>query len=302
MRPAQLLAAVVTLSSLSAAWPWPPNVDDIKGVMDIENILYRRQNNNNNDQTSSSNTAKDTAKGTTDTASKTAAKTDNTDSASGTAAKTTGTAAATTGKSATTETASKTGKQTETGKSKGTATSKKTFGATAGYGGISMITPAATDQSSFYKIGDWVSFAWNYTSLSVTPKHINVLASCSKNQETYTLAANMSVEKTGMVYWDTGEYQKTATKSLIMETYTLIVYDADSSVSATAAPGYLSVADTFYFGMYLPQAYTPRSEWSCAGCSAGNPSLERQTLGFLFGSFAITVLSFTWFVIGAGVV
>ncbi|KAK7544303.1 uncharacterized protein J3D65DRAFT_609149 [Phyllosticta citribraziliensis] len=165
-----------------------------------------------------------------------------------------------------------------------------------------MITPAATDQSSFYKIGDWVSFAWNYTSLSVTPKHINVLASCSKNQETYTLASNMSVEKTGMIYWDTGEYQKTATKSLIMETYTLIVYDADSSISATAAPGYLGVADTFYFGMYLPQAYTPRSEWSCAGCSAGNPSLERQTLGFLFGSFAITVITFTWFVIGAGVV
>lgn len=122
-----------------------------------------------------------------------------------------------------------------------------------------MITPAATDQSSFYKIGDWVSFAWNYTSLSVTPKAINVLASCSKNQETYTLATNMSVEKTGMVYWDTGEYQKTATKSLIMETYTLVIYDADSSVSATAAPGYLSVADTFYFGMYLPQPYTPRS-------------------------------------------
>ncbi|KAK7552222.1 hypothetical protein IWX49DRAFT_608342 [Phyllosticta citricarpa] len=307
MRPAQLLAAVVTLSSLSAAWPWPPNVDDIKGVMGIENILYRRQN-NNNDQTSSSATAKETtdkAKATTDTAAKTAAKTDKTDkpdSASRTAAKTTGTAAATTGKSAATETASKTGKQTGTDKSKGTATSKKTFGPTAGFGGISMITPAATDQASFYKIGDWVSFAWNYTSLSVTPKHINVLASCSKNQETYTLASNMSVEKTGMVYWDTGEYQKTATKSLIMETYTLIVYDADSSISATAAPGYLSVADTFYFGMYLPQAYTPRSEWSCAGCSAGNPSLERQTMGFLLGTFAITVISFTWFVIGAGVV
>ncbi|KAK8195093.1 hypothetical protein HDK77DRAFT_424643 [Phyllosticta capitalensis] len=306
MRPAQLLAAALTLSSLSAAWPWPPNMDDIKGVIGIENILYRRQNNNNNDKSSSSSaTAKattDTAKATTDTASKTAAKTDKTDSASGTAAKTTGTAAATTGKSAATETASKTGKSTGTGKSKTKGSSKTTFGATAGYGGISMITPAATDQSSFYKIGDWVSFAWNYTSLSVTPKAINVLASCSKNQETYTLATNMSVEKTGMVYWDTGEYQKTATKSLIMETYTLVIYDADSSVSATAAPGYLSVADTFYFGMYLPQPYTPRSEWSCPGCSAGTTSMERQTLGFLFGTFAITVISFTWFVIGAGVV
>lgn len=50
MRPAQLLAAALTLSSLSAAWPWPPNMDDIKGVIGIENILYRRQNNNNNDK------------------------------------------------------------------------------------------------------------------------------------------------------------------------------------------------------------------------------------------------------------
>lgn len=121
-----------------------------------------------------------------------------------------------------------------------------------------MITPAATDSSQYYKIGDWVSFAWNYTSLSATPSAINVLASCSKNQETYTIAQNMSVSETNMVYWDTGDYQKTATKSLIQETYTLIVYDAGSSISATAAAGYLGVANTFQFAMYSPQPYTPR--------------------------------------------
>ena len=125
-------------------------------------------------------------------------------------------------------------------------------------GGISMITPAATDTSQYYKIGDWLSFAWNYTSLSATPSAINVLASCSLNSETYTLAQNLSVATTNMVYWDTGDYEKTATKSLVQATYTLIIYDAGSSISATAAAGYLGVANTFTFGMYRPQEYVPR--------------------------------------------
>lgn len=122
-----------------------------------------------------------------------------------------------------------------------------------------MITPAATDTSQYYKIGDWLSFAWNYTSLSVTPTAINVVASCSKNSEIYTIAGNLSVSETNKVFWDTGDYEKTATKSLLQETYTLIIYDAGSSISATSKPGYLGVANTFTFGMYRPQAYVPRS-------------------------------------------
>lgn len=43
MRPQQLLAAALTLSSLSAAWPWPPNMDDMKEVMGVEN-LFKREN------------------------------------------------------------------------------------------------------------------------------------------------------------------------------------------------------------------------------------------------------------------
>lgn len=296
MRPQQLLAAALTLSSLSAAWPWPPNVDDMKAVMGIENLfkrenwLYVRQDNNDNTSEckkicpprpppiplkhkktpANLRPASSAAAKTTDSKSDTASASNSEKTTAAETASKTGTdsAAATTGGSSNsgsgTNTASQTGKTTGSATGSGTKTSKKgskstSYDARLPAGGISMITPAATDSSQYYKIGDWVSFAWNYTSLSATPSAINVLASCSKNQETYTLAQNMSVHETNMVFWDTGEYQKTATKSLIQETYTLIVYDAGSSISATAAAGYLGVANTFQFAMYSPQPYTPRS-------------------------------------------
>ena len=40
---------------------------------------------------------------------------------------------------------------------------------------------------------------------------------------------------------------------------TLLIYDAESSVSATAKAGYLGVFNTFQFGMYTPQPYVPFS-------------------------------------------
>src|SRR5579862_8109686 len=50
-------------------------------------------------------------------------------------------------------------------------------------GGIMMITPSALAAPSYYKIGDFVTFAWNYTSLSVTPSAIDVVASCQRNEQ-----------------------------------------------------------------------------------------------------------------------
>lgn len=124
-------------------------------------------------------------------------------------------------------------------------------------GGISMITPAALSGAQYYKIGDWVTFGWNYTSLSVTPSAIDILASCSANQATYTLALNQTVEPTGRVLWDTGAYQKTATVPLLTQTYTLIIYDAaePAGVSATPRAGYLGAFNQYTFGMYSPQPY-----------------------------------------------
>jgi hypothetical protein len=111
----------------------------------------------------------------------------------------------------------------------------------------------------FYKIGEWVTFAWNYTSLKAPPSAVDVLASCSANQATYTLAVNQSVEATGMVLWDTKSYQENAHKEgktpLLTEKYTLIVYDAESSISAAPRAGYLGTSNQFTFAMYEPRPY-----------------------------------------------
>lgn len=165
-----------------------------------------------------------------------------------------------------------------------------------------MITPNALSSSSYYKIGNYVTFAWNYTSLSVTPSAVDILASCSANDYTYTLALNQSITAaTQAITWDTGAYQETATIPLLTETYTLIVYDAASSISATAQAGYLAVYDQFTFGMYTPQPYTPLADYVCATCSGAMSTMERQTLGFLFGMAGIAIASFTIFAGGAGV-
>jgi hypothetical protein len=120
-----------------------------------------------------------------------------------------------------------------------------------------MMTPAAIAPAEYYKIGDKLTFAWNYTSLSVTPSAIDVLASCSLNQQTYTIALNQSVQPTGAVTWDTGEYQATASIPLLTAEYTLIVYDAGSAITSIPQAGYLAVQDQFQFGVYSPQPYTP---------------------------------------------
>lgn len=150
-----------------------------------------------------------------------------------------------------------------TGTATGTETDKSTkTGTTTSVdprlppGGVSMITPDPFS-TSYYKIGQYVTFAWNYTSLSVTPSAVNVVASCSLNDATYTITTNMSVEETGSVTWDTGEYQASATVPLLTATYTLIIYDASKPMDYIAKSGHLSSSNQLQFGMYLPQKYTP---------------------------------------------
>jgi hypothetical protein len=128
-------------------------------------------------------------------------------------------------------------------------------------GGISMITPNPTMGAQYYKIGDWVTFAWNYTSLVVTPTAVNIVASCSVNQQTYTIAANQSVQATGAVLWDTSSYQQANSRNqLLTNDYTLIVFDAASQISATPRAGYLGTYNQFVFGMYQPEPY---QNWTC---------------------------------------
>jgi hypothetical protein len=161
-----------------------------------------------------------------------------------------------------------------------------------------MQTPGPLSGSQYYKIGDWVTFGWNYTSLKVSPTAVNVVASCATNNEIYTITSNMSVSETGAVLWDTAPFLATATP-LLTSTYTLIVYDAAKPITAAPSSGYLAPFGQFVFGMYLGQPYQDLSGFTCATCSAANSLLDPKALRFLLGMAAITVASFTWFAAGA---
>lgn len=161
-----------------------------------------------------------------------------------------------------------------------------------------MVTPAPLAGNQYYKIGDNITFAWNYTSLSVTPKSIDVMASCSLNNQLYTIAVNQTVQESQAVVWDTRN-EATNSAPLPMHTYTLIVYDAEQGVSATPSAGYLGAFNQFVFRMYSPRPYTPLAEYKCASCN-GASNMEAHALGFVLGMAAITCLSFTWFVTGMG--
>ncbi|ORY14271.1 hypothetical protein BCR34DRAFT_560562 [Clohesyomyces aquaticus] len=287
MRPSQLLAAVVALSSLSAAWP--DVFDGVNALADVRHALYGRQDNSE----SSKPTATGNAKSTADSTPSNSEASQTPESSAKETGSATGKDSQTTGK----VTGSVTSKPTST--VKGTATGKSTHSTPPDprdpAGGIAMVTPSLLAGPQYYKIGDWVTFAWNYTSLSVTPTAVDVLASCTANQATYTLAVNMSVEATGKVLWDTGAYQSSATVPLLTETYTLMIYDAESSISATAKPGYLAVFNQFTFGMYSPQPYTPWADYKCATCSAALSSFELLTLKTLLFTGCTTIGSLLYF-------
>jgi hypothetical protein len=168
-----------------------------------------------------------------------------------------------------------------------------------------MLTPAPLSGSQYYKIGDYVTFGWNYTSLIATPSAINIVATCTANNRLYTVAVNQIVSNaTQAVTWDTNAYQTgNPTAPLLTETYTLIIYDAASSMSAVPQAGYLAPFNQFSFGMYTPQPYQGIGQgFQCATCSGALSDMERKALRFMFGMCAITVLSFTWFVGGINII
>jgi len=266
MRPAQLLAAVVALSSVSAAWP--DVFDSGNAMAQVNNMLYGRQD--NPDQESEAPQPTNTAR---------PSKTDEEQQPKSTNPSDENEDPKTTGKPSATDKPS----DEESGTAKPSASKSakpKSYDPRLPAGGISMITPAPMAGPQYYKIGEWVTLAWNYTSLSVTPSAIDVLATCTANQQTYTLAVNQSVEATGMVLWDTGAYQESAGVPLLTEKYTLIIYDSDSSVSAMPQAGYLGVYNQFTFGMYTPQPYVKWKDFKCANCNpnAGLSAFDSLTL------------------------
>ncbi|KAJ5804861.1 hypothetical protein N7474_010748 [Penicillium riverlandense] len=186
--------------------------------------------------------------------------------------------------------------KTDTSTKSETTTTSISINPAAAAGGISMITPASSS-TTYYRIGQNVTFVWNYTSLSVTPSYVNVVASCSLNSETYTISSNMSVKPTGSVVWDT---DATMTVPLLTATYTLYVYDASKSLGDIPSAGHLSSLVGYDFGMYIKLPYTPLGQFKCATCNSALSDIQRMGLKFTFGMAAITVASFTWFAGGFG--
>ncbi|KAL8720638.1 MAG: hypothetical protein Q9225_002538 [Loekoesia sp. 1 TL-2023] len=151
-------------------------------------------------------------------------------------------------------------------------------------GGVNMITPASIAPTSYYKVSDHITFAWNYTSLSVKPAKIDVYVSCQANSATYTLSGNATFEPTGKVVWDT-KPEASGTAPLLTETYTLVIHDASKDITAIPQAGHLGTFDQFYFGMYTPQPYTALDDgWKCATCSGAMSSMELHTLKFMLAA------------------
>ncbi|KAK1980563.1 hypothetical protein LZ30DRAFT_782662 [Colletotrichum cereale] len=284
MKAVQSLAlGLAVLTPLVSAWPrWLPDVD----------ALVVRQNDESSAPAATQTAAPKTgATGTpepTGAAEETKtgnAKTTNLNTAKGSA-----------------ETGTETGTGAKTGTKTGTSKSKPTaFDDTDPQGAVVMITPAPTQQAiNLYKIGDQVTWGWNYTNLQATPTAIDVLVSCSAMAQTWTLTQNMSFAQPASFTWDSSVQKSDASAPLRNDEYTLIIYDAESSVSATPAAGYLGVSNSFKFGMYLPQDYKPLNEWNCAVCKSAAPSLNNKAVGMAVGMSMVTVASFTWFVAGLG--
>ncbi|KAL9136746.1 MAG: hypothetical protein Q9175_002037 [Cornicularia normoerica] len=288
LRLSHIFLTLFLLTSITSAWPWPPSYKDIEGL-----ILPRQDVSKSDTPSTSSTSSSASPTKTSDAASQTTKSGSKSDSksASGTVAskttKASRTAAVTSGAA---PSASASGTQMA-------AATTQSVNPVLPPGGVNMITPSALAQTTYYKIGDYVSFAWNYTSLSITPSKVDVLVSCSANSATYTLQSNASFEKTGSVVWDTSP-DITGTAPLLTEKYTLVIYDAQEAITEVALAGKLGVSHDFTFGMYIPQKYTPLSDWTCAVCSAALSDTERQALKFMFGMCIVTVMSFTWFVGG----
>ncbi|CAK7275150.1 hypothetical protein SEPCBS119000_006548 [Sporothrix epigloea] len=288
MKPSQsfghVAAAILSLSSVSSAFAWP-NLDALIVRADASKTTTpppaKTSDSNNADNTYNLNTG---AQVTSTPTSKENGKQ---------------TGKSTTGKTTTGKTT--TGKTTD-GK-KTTAPTHTTFNDADPIGGVVMLTPAATADMQLYKIGDYVTWGWNYTNLQATPTAIDILATCSFASRTFTLTQNMTFDKQGSYTWDTGAYQSSHISSpLLTEEYNLIIYDSDSSLTAGAEAGYLGAFEGPKFGLYAPQSYTPLNDgWTCATCSGALSQTERQALGFALLMSVITVLSFTWLVTGTRV-
>jgi len=294
MRPSQILAAVVAMSSVTHAMNVKHAFDNIHGLTDVKNVLLGRQDNNNNNNNNNDNASSD-APASTQPARTSAARPTATGDNNNNDNNSSGDNASNTAK----ETASGTQKPSGS-RTTGKGSKSTSFDARLPAGGLTMVTPNALAGTQFYKVGDWVTFAWNYTSLSVTPTAIDVLASCTANQATYTIAVNMSAKQTE-VLWDTKKTPE-GQAPFLTENYKLLIYDSDLSATAAPRAGYLGAFSGFTFGMYLPQEYISLKDgYTCPNCNGALSLTEKMTLGTMLLTTGTTLGSMLYFTYQFGI-
>ncbi|CAN9081915.1 hypothetical protein CC77DRAFT_1012462 [Alternaria alternata] len=299
MRPSQILAAVVAMSSVTQAMNVKHAFDNISGLTDVKNVLLGRQDNNNNndnnDNASSDAPASTQPARTSAAAKPTATGDNNNNDDNNNDNNSSGDNASNTAK----ETASGT-KKPSGSKTTGKGSKSTSFDARLPAGGLTMVTPNALAGTQFYKVGDWVTFAWNYTSLSVTPTAIDVLASCTANQATYTISVNMSATETE-VLWNTKNTPE-GQAPFLTENYKLLIYDSDLSATAAPRAGYLGAFTGFTFGMYLPQEYISLKDgYTCPNCNGALSLTEKMTLGTMLLTTGTTLGSMLYFTYQFGI-
>lgn len=298
MRPSQILAAVVAMSSVTQAMNVKHAFDNISGLTDVKNVLLGRQDNNNNNDNNdnaSSDAPASTQPAKTSAAAKPTATGDSNNDDNNNDNNSSGDNASNTAK----ETASGT-KKPSGSKTTGKGSKSTSFDARLPAGGLTMVTPNALAGTQFYKVGDWVTFAWNYTSLSVTPTAIDVLASCTANQATYTISVNMSATETE-VLWNTKNTPE-GQAPFLTENYKLLIYDSDLSATAAPRAGYLGAFTGFTFGMYLPQEYVSLKDgYTCPNCNGALSLTEKMTLGTMLLTTGTTLGSMLYFTYQFGI-
>ncbi|KAH7924501.1 hypothetical protein BV22DRAFT_1129800 [Leucogyrophana mollusca] len=137
--------------------------------------------------------------------------------------------------------------------------------------GMITITQPPMQSTSYYKIaqGEYITFAWNFTGLYVTPTSLTVSAVC-QNGNTYAVGPTNGIipgDSSSVVWYPYGYQQANPSAPLDPASYTLHIW-GDDGPSAAAEPGYLEPNSNLIFALYTPQAYTPlASGWQCAGCS-----------------------------------
>jgi hypothetical protein len=299
MRPSQILAAVVAMSSVTHAMNVKHAFDNIHGLTDVKNVLLGRQdnnnnNNNNNDNTSDAPSSSQPARTSSARPEATGDNNNNNDNDNNDSSSSSGRSSGTAR-----ETASGTQKP-QSSKTTGKGSKSTSFDARLPAGGLTMVTPNALAGTQFYKVGDWVTFAWNYTSLSVTPSAIDVLASCTANQATYTIAVNMSATET-QVLWDT-KSTPDGQAPFLTENYKLLIYDSDLSATAAPRAGYLGAFTGFTFGMYLPQEYVSLKDgYTCPNCNGALSLTEKMTITTMLLTTGTTLGSLLYFTYQFGV-